>query len=84
MSENLVGVTIDKRYKIVSLLGSGGMGTVYSAVELGGLDRVVALKLLNRGATSDRESRARFLREGRTLSALLPMMPFLSMLFILA
>ncbi len=47
--ETLVGTTIAGKYKLVSLLGVGGMGVVYQAEQLG-LGRSVAVKLL----TTDR------------------------------
>src|SRR5689334_5560802 len=51
-------------YEILSLLGSGGMGTVFLAYEPL-LDRTVALKLLARHSDDDVRSRsvARFLSE---------------------
>ena len=59
------GVVFADRFEIVELVGSGGMGTVYRAVDrnTGGL---VALKLLS-GVGSPNEAE-RFLREGRLLS----------------
>ncbi|MEM7681248.1 MAG: protein kinase [Planctomycetota bacterium] len=50
-------------YTLVSLLGQGGMGTVYEAVEQT-TGRRLALKLLEHGLESP-ELRNRFLREGR-------------------
>lgn len=43
----LEGTTLAGKYRLVSLLGSGGMGTVYRAEQLG-LRRSVAVKLLRR------------------------------------
>jgi eukaryotic-like serine/threonine-protein kinase len=57
---------IVSRYKIVELLGEGGMGTVYIA-EDASLGRRVAIKFLN---STDERYRARFLREARALSSL--------------
>jgi serine/threonine protein kinase/TolB-like protein/tetratricopeptide (TPR) repeat protein len=56
-------------FKIVSQLGSGGMGEVYLA-EDSRLGRKVALKLLDRNLIGDSQSRGRFLREARLASAL--------------
>jgi serine/threonine-protein kinase len=52
------------RYRVVSLLGEGGMGTVYKAHDPR-LDRFVAVKTLRPGF-----DRARFLVEARAVSAL--------------
>ena len=45
------------------------MGSVYKAAQVG-LDRMVAIKVLHRNATADKDSTERFLREGRNLSKL--------------
>lgn len=57
------------RYEIVSLLGRGGMGEVYSATD-SNLGRQVALKILPSHRTSDLDRVARFVREARASSAL--------------
>ncbi|MBY0357694.1 MAG: serine/threonine protein kinase [Candidatus Obscuribacterales bacterium] len=69
MDSNLIGSIIDGRYKIIAVLGQGGMGSVYQAEELG-LDRLLALKLMHIYHLNDSESRSRFQREGKVLSAL--------------
>ena len=56
-------------YKIIRLLGSGGMGEVYLA-EDGRLGRKLALKLLPAGFNSDRERLVRFELEARAASGL--------------
>jgi hypothetical protein len=57
-------------YELVARLGSGGMGTVYLAHHAV-LDRLVAIKLLNRGSAGQGpHALARFLREIRVLSHL--------------
>ena len=42
---HLVGATLMERYKVMALVGMGGMGAVYSARHLG-IDRRVAIKIL--------------------------------------
>ena len=63
----MVGQTIGK-YRVVSRLGRGGMGTVYKAVDVT-LDREVAIKSLNPGLTES-EVLKRFRGEAMTLARL--------------
>ena len=56
-------------YQILSLLGEGGMGSVYRAYDPR-LDRFVALKLLHEGTRDNAARRRRLLREARSASAL--------------
>jgi serine/threonine protein kinase len=63
-----VGQSI-KQYKIVSLLGKGGMGEVYLAHDTK-LNRKVALKLLPVSLSKDEERLRRFKQEARAASAL--------------
>src|SRR5215831_6352311 len=56
-------------YQVLSLLGAGGMGEVYLAEDTR-LGRKVALKLLPRKFTQDRERALRFQQEARAASAL--------------
>jgi eukaryotic-like serine/threonine-protein kinase len=56
-------------YKILSLLGKGGMGEVYRARDVK-LGRDVAIKVLPTGLVPDPERLARFEREARVLAAL--------------
>lgn len=57
------------RYEIRSKIGEGGMGEVYSALDLE-LDRNVAIKLLPHEFTEDEERRSRFRQEARVVSSL--------------
>src|SRR5713101_4183676 len=56
-------------YETLSLLGSGGMGEVYRALDTK-LSRAVALKILPESFTHDPERLARFRREAQVLAAL--------------
>ena len=59
------GAIVAGRYRLVALLGRGGMGEVYRAEDLT-LDQPVALKFLPEGAASDPSSLAQFHNELRT------------------
>jgi serine/threonine-protein kinase len=60
----LPGTTLAGRYRIVSLLGRGGMGEVYRADDLK-LEQPVALKFLPETLSTDGAALARFHREVR-------------------
>jgi len=64
---SLVGRTLGGRYKIVSLLGKGGMGAVYEA-EQTDLRRRVAVKVLTR--TGDSQDSLRFKQEALAVAGL--------------
>ncbi len=65
----MVGRTVAGRYVIQSRIGSGGMGTVYRAVQTG-LGRPVALKLLKDEVSWDPDTITRFHREAKAMSLL--------------
>ena len=65
--ERMIGQTL-KHYKVESLLGKGGMGIVYRALDTR-LQRPVALKLLKPDLVSNADRKARFLREARSAAA---------------
>lgn len=56
-------------YKLLSVLGAGGMGTVYKAIHTK-LDRIVALKLLPARRIGNAEAVARFEREMKAIGKL--------------
>jgi len=66
---NLVGTTLDGRYRIERFLARGGMATVYEATDLR-LDRVVALKVMHPHLAQDDAFVARFQREARAAARL--------------
>ena len=63
-----VGTTIG-RYRILGLVGRGGMADVYRAHQAS-LDRIVALKVIRAGAIDDPAFAERFAREARAVAKL--------------
>lgn len=56
-------------YRLEALIGSGGMGEVYRAVDTR-LNRTIAIKVLPAGVSNDTERRDRFRREAKIVSSL--------------
>ncbi len=67
--EQYLGETLDDKYRLEQLLGSGGMGAVYLATHLG-TERYVALKLISPQFMRNREFVERFKREARAAGRL--------------
>ena len=65
----LVGTVLEGAYRITRLIGEGGMGAVYEAVQLR-LNKRVAIKLMARDLASNRAALARFHREAEITSHL--------------
>src|SRR4030095_5620440 len=57
------------RYIVVDIVGSGGMGVVYSAYDPD-LDRRVALKLLKSSLSDSEDARTRLVREAQAMAKL--------------
>lgn len=64
-----LGKTLDNRYKILSVVGIGGMAVVYQAYDLK-LKRDVALKVLRDDVSMDAESRKQFRKEYQAVEKL--------------
>ena len=67
----LIGATVSGKYKIIKLLGEGGMGCVYLGEQmLGSTARKVAVKTLHKHLSHDASIQARFDREAGTVAGL--------------
>ena len=67
--DGLIGAVIDGRYRVLELLGTGGMGAVYK-VEHTGMGKIAALKMIHPSLSADREVVKRFRREAQAISLL--------------
>ena len=65
----LLGTSLNGRYRLEARIGSGGMSTVYRALDET-LERQVAVKLMNREVASDSDQLERFRREARAVAQL--------------
>ena len=65
----VLGDVIDGRYRLIDVLGEGGMGTVFR-VEQVLLGREMALKILPHEHQQDRQLVSRFMREAQAMSRL--------------
>ena len=65
----VLGDVIDGRYRLIDVLGEGGMGTVFR-VEQVLLGREMALKILPHEQQQDRQLVSRFMREAQAMSRL--------------
>lgn len=66
-----LGYIIDNTYKLISIIGMGGMGCVYLALDINLLSHV-AIKVLYSSKKNERETnlQARFLQEARVMAAI--------------
>lgn len=69
-SNNLVGRSLAGRYKLIKMIGQGGMGSVYQAHDSQMSNRVVAVKVLAPHLVSDEKQVMRFEQEARAANQL--------------
>ncbi len=69
LADPLLGTIFAEKYEILSVLGRGGMSTVYKARHTL-MDNFVAIKILNSQLVSDPMHMERFTKEAKTLSSL--------------
>jgi predicted Ser/Thr protein kinase len=65
----LLGTTLNGRYRLEARIGTGGMSSVYRAIDET-LERPVAIKLMNREIATDSDQLERFRREARAVAQL--------------
>lgn len=64
-----LGSVLEGAYRITRVIGEGGMGAVYEAIQLR-LNKRVAVKLMARQLTANQDALARFRREAAITSRL--------------
>ncbi|HUS66103.1 MAG TPA: serine/threonine-protein kinase, partial [Kofleriaceae bacterium] len=64
-----LGGVVDGRYRVIDIVGRGGMGVVYK-VEHQRMGKIAAMKVLHRDLAGDREVIGRFQREAEAVSRL--------------
>ena len=64
-----LGKVIDNRYRVMDVLGRGGMGVVYK-IEHQRMGKIAAMKVLHRDLAGDKEVIGRFRREAEAISRL--------------
>ena len=67
--QSFVGKLLDGRYKILELVGVGGMAFVLKAEDLL-MDRTVAIKILNDEYNGDKQAEDRFINESKAVAML--------------
>jgi len=68
-SDPLVGAVLEGRYRVDTMIATGGMSTVYRGLDLR-LDRPVALKVMDSRYAGDTQFLTRFQREARVVARL--------------
>ncbi|HYZ70002.1 MAG TPA: protein kinase [Mycobacterium sp.] len=68
-SDPLVGAVLDGRYRVETMIATGGMSAVYRGLDLR-LDRPVALKVMDSRYAGDTQFLTRFQREARVVARL--------------
>jgi serine/threonine-protein kinase len=66
---DLTGEVIDGRYQLTRVVASGGMATIYAALDLR-LDRQVAVKVMHPHLAQDEQFVTRFIREAKAAASL--------------
>src|SRR5215207_2352352 len=69
VADDLIGTTIDGRYRITGRVARGGMATVYTAIDER-LERTVALKIIHPSQATNVHFLSRFTDEAKTIARL--------------